>query len=178
MIFDGRWKWELQKLSWAISVWRRLPAFSSFAEHQLNRAILYSATILRKVIEDEAEAETVAQEVELRMLKENFRMPDFELLHATLSAIKFPHQKEQNETIRGKLYVSDYNNGQSVVLRVKNVCNWLIHSCVWSLAQTVAGSGYSGFLVSSDFDREKHIHFVSFSEWQRLIKLSIAHGAF
>ena len=57
MIFDGRWKWELQKLSWAIAVWRRVPAFSGFAEHQLNRAILYSATILRKLIEDETEAE-------------------------------------------------------------------------------------------------------------------------
>jgi len=60
MIFDGRLKWELKKLSWSISVWRRCPSFSDFAEHQLNRAILYSATILRKIIEDETEAEEIA----------------------------------------------------------------------------------------------------------------------
>ena len=56
MIFDGRWKWELKKLSWAISLWKKAPSYSEYGKHQLNRAVLYSATVLRKAIEDEIEA--------------------------------------------------------------------------------------------------------------------------
>ena len=62
MIFDGRWKWELKKLSWAISLWKKAPRYGEYGKHQLNRAVLYSATVLRKAIEDEIEAEKVAKE--------------------------------------------------------------------------------------------------------------------
>ena len=57
MIFDGRWKWELKKLSWAISLWKKALRYGEYGKHQLNRAVLYSATVLRKAIEDEIEAE-------------------------------------------------------------------------------------------------------------------------
>ena len=48
MIFDGRWKWDLKKLSWAISLWKKAPSYGEYGKHQLNRAVLYSATVLRK----------------------------------------------------------------------------------------------------------------------------------
>lgn len=171
MIFDGRWKWELQKLSWAIAVWRRVPAFSGFAEHQLNRAILYSATILRKLIEDETEAEEIAKTM-------GAALPKQETTHAMLTAIKFPYTAEEGWTVRGKVCIPAYGTGQTVAIKAKNICNWLIHSFVWSLVYYSKRSGAKGFLVASDFDREKFIHFISFDEWQRLIKLSIAHGIF
>ena len=57
MIFDGHWKREVKALSREISLWRRLLFPSDYAKHRLNRAILYSAAILRKIIEDEREAE-------------------------------------------------------------------------------------------------------------------------
>ena len=57
MIFDGRWKWELKKQSWAISLWQKAPSYGEYGKHKLNRAVLYSATVLRKAIEDEIEAE-------------------------------------------------------------------------------------------------------------------------
>ena len=171
MIFDSRWKWELRKLSRAISVWRRLPVFSSFAEHQLNRAILYSATILRKVIEDETEAEEIVRAA-------GGTLPGYKTIHTILTAIKYPYTAQEGWTVRGIFRAGDYGPGNIVSLKSKDVCNWLIHSCIWRLAQTAEGNGYSGFLVASDFDREKYIHFVSFGEWQRLIKLAIAHGIF
>ena len=62
MIFDGRWKWELKKQSWAISLWQKAPSYGEYGKHKLNRAVLYSATVLRKAIEDEIEAEKVAKE--------------------------------------------------------------------------------------------------------------------
>lgn len=37
MIFDGRWKWELKKLSWAISLWKKTPSHSEYGKYELNR---------------------------------------------------------------------------------------------------------------------------------------------
>ena len=81
MIFDGRWKSELKRLSWEISFWHKLPAFCAYAEHRLNRAVLYSATILRKIIEDETEAETIAKEAKISP-------PKLITVHSALEAIK------------------------------------------------------------------------------------------
>ena len=39
MIFDGRWKWELKKQSWAISLWQRAPSYGEYGKHKLNREI-------------------------------------------------------------------------------------------------------------------------------------------
>ena len=171
MIFDGRGKWELQKLSWSISVWQRLPVFHSFAEHQLNRAILYSATVLRKVIEDETEAEEIASTVGISLSKQ-------ETTHAILTATRYPYTAEEGWTVRGRVCIPAYGAGQTVAIKAKNICNWLIHSYVWSLVYYSKRSGGKGFLVSSDFDKEKYVHFVSFDEWQRLINLAITHGTF
>lgn len=62
MVFDGSWKWELKKLSWAISFWKRTSAYGEYSKHQLNRAILYSAVIIRKAIEEEIELEKLAKD--------------------------------------------------------------------------------------------------------------------
>lgn len=167
MIFDGHWKWELEKLSWSISLWRRLPFFQGFAEHQLNRAILYSATILRKLIEDETEAKEIAKTAGLSLAKQK-------TTHAMLMATRYPYTAEKGWTVRGIFRTGDYGPGNTVSLKSKDVCNWLIHSCIWSLAKNATRKCYSGFLVASDFDREKFIHFITFDEWQRLIKLAIA----
>ena len=140
MIFDGRWKWELQKLLWSISVWRRFPSYSDFAEHQLNRAILYSATILRKVIEDETEAEEIAK-------KATILLPKQETLHTSLSAIKYPYIGEEGWAIRSKLYTPDYGIGQAVTIKAKDICNWLLHSYVWSIVYHSKQSGAKAFLL-------------------------------
>lgn len=171
MIFDGRWKWELQKLSWSISVWRRFPSYSDFAEHQLNRAILYSATILRKVIEDETEAEEIAK-------KATILLPKQETLHTSLSAIKYPYIGEEGWAIRSKLYTSDYGIGQAVTIKAKDICNWLLHSYVRSIVYHSKQSGAKGFLVASDFDKEKCVHYISFEEWQKLLATAIENGTF
>lgn len=170
MIFDGRWKWELKKLSWSISVWCKLSVLEKFAEHQLNCAILYSATILRKIIEDEIEAEEIAKTA-------GYLLPKQETTHAILAAIKYPYIAEEGWSVRGVFRTGNYGPGESVSLKSKDVCNWIIHSCIWRLAQTSEWRGYSGFLVASDFDREKYIYFISFTEWRGLIKLAVAHGA-
>lgn len=171
MVFDGHWKREVQKLSWELSVWRKLLFPSEYAKHRLNRAILYSATILRKVVEDEQEAERICRE-------NGETIPHKLLIQTKLPAIRYPYTAEDGWTFRGKLCPEDYGSGTQVELSVKDVCNWLLHSYVWSLAWDSDKKSYAGFFVASDFDREKYVHAIHFSDWQTVLKLCIDESAF
>lgn len=166
MIFDGHWKWELKKLSWELSIWNAIPAYSEYKKHRLTRALLYSATILRKAIEDELEAKKFAEE-------QNFTPPEVKVTAITISATKYPYTDAEGWSFRGKVGTASYGNGHAVSLKIKDVCNWLLHSYVWGVAGYSNQKGFAGFLVASDFDKEKFIHFVSFDEWQKVLAVAI-----
>ena len=170
MIFDGHWKREVKALSREISLWRRLLFPSDYAAHRLNRAILYSAAILRKIIEDEREAEKLFR-------KREETIPHKLLLNAKLPAIRYPHIDEEKVFYRGKLFHTDYGEGERVELSVQEVCNQLIHSYVWSLAWESDKKSYAGFFVSSDRSKETHVHAIHFSDWQAILKLCTEESA-
>ena len=148
-----------------------VPSYGEYGKHQLNRAVLYSATVLRKAIEDEIEAEKVAKE-------QNWTLPECKIMSYVISATKYPYTDEEGWAFRGKICVSSYGEGQAASLKVKDVCNWLLHSYVWGVAGYADQKGFAGFLVASDFDKEKFVHFVSFDEWQKVIDVAIKNGAF
>ena len=170
MIFDGQWKRELKKLSREISFWRKMPFWDHIAVHRLNRAILYSAIVLRKIMEEEAEAKRTISKNELPEVS-------FELLHAKIAATQYPYIADKDWTVRGIFRAGDYGKGEWVSLDAQLMCHWLIHSCIWSLAHDDS-KRYSGFLIASDRKRETHVHYVTFDEWLKLIELTIEHGAF
>ena len=170
MIFDGQWKRELQTFSREIAFWRKMTMFSHIAEHRLNRAILYSAIILRKVMEDEKEAEEIIAENGLQEMS-------FEVLQAKTAATQYLYIAEKGWTVRGIFRADDYGKGESVSLDVQLMCHWLIHSCIWTLVHD-SNQRYGGFAVASDRKRETHIHYVTFDEWLRVIELAIKHGSF
>lgn len=155
-------------MSWAISLWSKLTVFDKYAEHQLTRAVLYSAIIIRKAIEDDTEAGKAGLD----------NLPELRLLTETLSAKKFPYVEEKGWAFRGKLGASNYGVGETVEMTINTVCNQLIHSYVWSLAYKEEGHDCLGFFVASDKQKEKRVYFVSFSEWQKIIKLAITEGTF
>ncbi|MBR6528353.1 MAG: hypothetical protein IKT45_10500 [Lachnospiraceae bacterium] len=171
MIFDGRWKWELKKLSVAITFWSKLSFCGDMVEHQLNRAVLYSATILRKIVEDEIEAECIAEKVKLPL-------PEQKTVHARLEAIKYPYTGEEGWAVRSKLCASVYGSGEAVRVKVKDVCNWLLHSYVWAVAHEENGKRFAGFLVASDYDKEKFVHYIPFDEWEKVLVSVIQNAAF
>ena len=170
MIFDGHWKREVKVLSREISLWRRLLFPSDYAAHRLNRAILYSAAILRKIIEDEREAEKLFR-------KRGETIPHKLLLNAKLPAIRYPYTAEDGWPIRGSLFPEDYGEGERVELSVQEVCNQLIHSYVWSLAWESNKKSYAGFFVASDRSKETHVHAIHFSDWQEILKLCTEESA-
>lgn len=171
MIFDGKWKKELKHLSFEITVFQRLSILGDFAEHRLNRAVLYSATILRKIAEDENEAEAIAK-------KMNVHLPKQKTIYAPMKAIRYPYTGQEGWAVRSKLCVSDYGNGQDVCVKPKDVCNWLLHSYVWGIAHNSNEKCFAGFLVASDFDKEKFVYFISFEEWRKIISTAIEDGVF
>ena len=85
----------IEKQSWAISLWKKTSSYSEYGKHQLNRAVLYSATILRKAIEDEIEAEKVAKE-------QNLTLPECKIMSCVISATKYPYTDEDGWAFRGK----------------------------------------------------------------------------
>ena len=170
MIFDGYWKQDVRALSREISLWRRLLFPSDYAAHRLNRAILYSAAILRKIIEDEREAEKLFR-------KRGDTIPHKLLLNAKLPAIRYPHIDGEKLFYRGKLFHEDYGEGERVELTVQEVCNQLIHSYVWSLACESGKKSYAGFFVASDRSKETHVHAIHFSDWQEILKLCTEESA-
>lgn len=159
MIIDGHWKWELQKLSWTVSVFCKFPVDCNFAEHQLSRAILYSSIILRKVIEEQTEADKYAR----------FPLQTPEILTAEITAVKYPYIEKEDWTIRGKIGASNYSTGETVFIKARDVCNWLIHSYVWGIVHYFDQRGYAGFFVASDRDKEKFVHYISFDEWRKVL---------
>lgn len=124
MIFDNRWKWELKKISWTISLSRKLSVYSEYAKFRLNRAILYSATILRKIIEDEIKVREYFKE-------KNYTFSDSDIVNIMILSVKYPYVDEKGWTIRGKILPSSYGKGEVVSLKVKDVCNWVLYSYVF-----------------------------------------------
>lgn len=169
MVLDGRWKWELKKLSWAISFWKRTSAYSEYSRHQLDRAILYSAVIIRKAIEEEIELEKLAKD-------KNITLPGKNIKDITISAIKFPYIGDECWTFRGRVCAFSYDNGKNITLKTKELCNWIVHSYVWGVVGSDKQKGFIGFIIASDFDKEKFMHFVSFDEWQNLLNMAIENG--
>lgn len=171
MLFDGYWKWDLQKQSWAISFWRRLGFLDEITEHALNRAVLYSAAIIRKAGEDEIETERLAAD-------QGYTFPKQELPSATLDSLRFPFIGDPSWLIRGKFFSDDYGSSISCTVSANQACNWILHSYVWRLVSDHSAKAYSGFILSSDRTKTEAAYYISFDEWQKLIRLVLETGAF
>lgn len=144
---------------------------SEYGKHKLSRAVLYSATILRKAIEDEDDAEHFSK-------KHDYSFSENKLKNSTIAATKYPYNGEKDCIIKGELCAENYGKGQVVNPTVKEVCNWLLHSYVWDVVGYSHQKGYAGFLIVSDYDKEKFLHFVSFDDWQKTLTAVIEKGAF
>lgn len=65
-----------------------------------------------------------------------------------------------------------------ICVKAKDVCNWLLHSYVWDVARNEDRKNFAVFLVASDFDKVKFVHFIPFEEWQKLIADVIQNATF
>ena len=90
MILDGYWKSELHRYTLQLRFWSSLCRWTgSFAEHQVNKYLLYSAAIIRKLIEDEVDAKNEFQNSE-------YGIPELALLHYELPATEYPFDGDKD----------------------------------------------------------------------------------
>lgn len=159
MILDGYWKLELNRYVHRLIFWGRLcGGTGTYAEHQVNKYLLYSAAVIRKLIEDEADAK---KQIENSCLL----TPELALLHYDLSAVEYKFDGDK-DFILHKVITDYYKVGnRTIKVAGKMICNSIVHSYIWNLAYETGSKGIIGFLTASDFDKEKMLYFVKLTDW-------------
>lgn len=170
MIFDGYWKKELRFYVKQIKRWQRLSTNKflrkEYIEHQINKYILYSAIVIRKMIEEEKDAEKTYNKSSLKMPK-----PKFELLNYKIPVRRFPFSGDKDFILHH--VISDYYKGQGEKdkLDAEYVGNSIIHSYIWNLGYAGKGNQMrvEGFLVSSDRFKDRYLYLIILGDWMKYV---------
>ena len=163
---DGYWKKELNRIQNQLAFWRycRFSVFQNYAEHRINQGLLYSAVIIRKIIEDEKDAEKTLR-------KHQMPIPELPVLKISVPATRYQHTDEGKFFANSRVFLGDYDlqDGQAVSMLLAEVCNQIIHSYAWAIIRR-GKSRIHGVLVASDREKEKDIIMLAISDWIRAIQ--------
>lgn len=121
---------------------------------KIERALLFSATVARVLIESQKLSDDVDRYKIL--ISVNKPIKNIDRLHRWLDENEYNWDNTTQKEVYGK-----------------DICNWIIHSYVFSLLFDVDDI-VIGFLVSSDYDRNKAIYTISLDEWLKFIDLIIS----
>lgn len=161
MILDGYWKLELKKSIDALRFWRKVAGavHTDFTDHQVNRQILYSAVIVRKILEDEKWAKKDLKDSTLPM-------PPFEILHSEITVMEYPFAGNK-DWILHHVVIADYDtdNRIQITMPLEHACNSIIHAYVWDLVRWSDKKGIAGFLAASDRFKCRCLYFFSLDDW-------------
>ena len=150
MVLNKQWQADLRKLHRNILFWKNHILLNEYAKHNLTRSVLYSAVIIRKLIDNNNEI--------------NLKVP------SSLNCTRYPYVGDFELMVPGKIWCEDYDKGENAIIEVKDVCNQIIHSYLWDIAHLYTSKKFYGFFVASDFNREKFINLISFDEWASMLK--------
>ena len=171
MLLDGYWKRDLIRIKRQLKFWSRRSGYilHEYIEHRINRCLLFSTAIIRKIIEDEKDGENLYKEW-LDSLKEEGvdtkpEKPEFLSLQYSVSITKYQHVDEEKIFINSKLILSDYDteHGEQIELPLSQVCNQLIHSYVWGIVHS--GKRIYGVMTASDKFKEKEVYLLKIEDW-------------
>lgn len=141
------------------------------ALHKLQLNIFFSATVLRKNLEEENEYISFINKYRNspfyeKPIKNNW----YVLFNLQIDTQKILITKDPMDdwTAYFKDFcVEDYNLStvQKDKQKLNDVCNWIIHSYIWALGNITNSPRISGFFVSSDRTKEECIHFILIEDW-------------
>ncbi|MBQ0014340.1 MAG: hypothetical protein KBS82_03355 [Oscillospiraceae bacterium] len=170
MLLDGYWKKDLKSIIKQLEFWSKRPFLFSqrFAEHQINKGVLCSAVIIRKIIEDEKDVKPFFDEC-----SESEKY--LKTLFYDVPVVKYNHVGDGDLFINSKVIIEDYDtkNAEKETVHLSMVCNQLIHSYVWSLIYCYNGKRIFGFMVASDNLKEKEALFIKIDDWINVIHFVI-----
>lgn len=171
MLSDGYWKLELKKIIHALRFWRKIAGalHMKFFEHQVNRQILYSAMVVRKIIEKERWEKGDRKNC-------NVPEPEFSVLDEKFKTIKYPYVGGK-EFIGFALFAENYNMAgkETELLLLEHVCNSIIHSYVWGLVWRDRRE-IAAFGVASDRYKEECLYLVMLDDWLGMLEVLFEYG--
>ena len=169
MILDGYWKLELKKSIDALRFWRKVAGVihTDFTDHQVNRQILYSAVIVRKIIEDEKWAKKDLKDSTLPM-------PPFSILHSEIKVIEYPYVGDK-DFIGFRPWADNYDvDGRTAsVLPLEYAFNSIIHSYVWSLVRYEKKKDIAAFVMASDKYKAQCMYLIMLDDWLDKLQLCL-----
>ncbi len=161
MILDGYWEKELKTIIKLLKRWssKRSDLFHDLAEHKVNQGLLYSAVIIRKIVEDENDVKPFFDE---RGETEKY----LKILCYNVPVVKYKHVGEEKFFVNSKLILSDYDtkHAEQIELPLNQICNQLIHSYVWSIVHTNNMKEICGVLTASDRFKEE-VYLLKIEDW-------------
>lgn len=165
MILDGYWKLDLLRFKHKLRFWSWIGStHEGFAEHKVNQCLLYSAAVIRKIVEDERDADNSIR-------KAKMTLPPLPLLKTTVPIKRYRHTGEDKMFANSKVFLNDYDlcNEQSDSLPLAQICNQIIHSYSWAIIHEGKRRIY-GVLLASDKEKEKDIFLLSIADWAAAIQ--------
>lgn len=111
----------------------------------LEKAIFYSAFIIRKLIDCKCKVSNAVDNYSIKVDK----------IYPIKQITDFYNQ------INNDNY--DWEHTQTINISGKNICNWLIHSVVFSFL--VSEEKIDSFVVSSDYDKNKVLYRINIDDW-------------
>ena len=169
MLSHGYWKLELKRTIRVLRFWRKMAGGLQTArlEHQINRQILYSAMIVRKIIENEKWAK---DDLKGRKVPES----RFEILETKIKTIKYPCNSKE-KFIGFSLFPKDYDmtKREEEPLPLEHACNSIIHSYVWDLVRYEKKKDIAGFLCASDRYKSKCMYLIMLDDWLEKVQFCL-----
>lgn len=140
--------------------------FSAFSEHQINRGLLYSAAIIRKIAEAEKDAEHILKKTQLPM-------PPLPIIKTSVPVKRYRHTDPDKFFVNSKVILSNYDmqHAETDQLSLFQVCNQIIHSYAWAVVHQ--GRRIHGVLFASDREKEKDAFYLTLEDWISTIQTVI-----
>ena len=173
MLLDGYWKKDLKRVAKSLSFWNRhqYQFLRNYSEHKVNRGFLLSAAIIRKIFEDEKDAEKNIKAAGLFM-------PKLPIIKMSVLVRKYPHVDEDKFFANSHVFLKDYNLecGVEESVSISWVCNQIIHSYAWAIVYQ-KDKGVYGVLLASDRFKEEGICLLAIHNWVDVITRVVAEAA-
>lgn len=169
MILDGCWKRELKRNIVYLNLWMKLSdLFNVCVEHHINKVILYSAVIIRKMFEEEKSVEN-----EIKNL--NMKTPPLKLLKYKVTVYPFLGDKS---FIIERVIPDNYDckNIFTEEIELNKLCNQIIHSFVWVVSYEYKTHKIFGVLFASDKSKKDVLYLLEPQEFIKALKFCIDNG--
>ncbi len=168
MILDGYWKKELKHISRQLSFWTKHKLFNNdrHIEHKVNRAFLFSAAIIRKVIEDEKDVEKTIEKYNQVGDEKTCSVPELPVIKIDIPVIKYNHIAEDKFFVNSRVFIEDYDtrNPSRENISLVRICNQIIHSYAWQIIYKDIKNVYA-VMMASDIFLEKEVYLITVKDW-------------